>query len=670
MPVHPSVKELSLVFETVSDQVILLEVEGANRFRIVSMNHTVQTFIEPLGDLVGQPLEALATRESEYHQACIRAAREQRSLRYVQRGRLAGRDIVVEVRLLPVVRSGRCTHVLSLGRDVFEEHKMLCAVQASERSIDATLRSIADPVITLDEHQRIVRANPAAARLIGDDGRAAVELVGAPLDDVLALVEPETGVHLRAAVLACSHSSREVRIQRKPEKTYTLTASPLQDAGSCDHGAVLVLHDVTAERRAAMERRRAEEELRMSEARYRVQFEHAPEGIMTFDIDTHRFVEANGVALRMFGYDRDALFSLNPVALSPPQQPDGSDSQDAVIAHMRRAMAGEALVFEWVHRRRDGVDFPCEIRLVRLPGHANLCRASVVDISARKQADELRLLSSTLLEENRLIQAANRMKGQFVANMSHELRTPLNAILGFAELLLDDKVGQSSHEQRECLDNILASGRHLLGLINGMLDLAKVESGRMDFTPRRVDMAAVVVEATDVVRSLAARKQLVLATEIDGGLGEAVLDPARLKQVLFNLLSNAIKFTPDGGRVLVRVRTLVGDRVQIEVDDNGIGIHDADLPRLFVEFSQLDSGLDKHYEGTGLGLVLTQRIVRAMGGDIAVRSTWGRGSVFSVVLPRIMAPASETPTLKPAATARDEATTAAAGPRCAGDGRG
>jgi signal transduction histidine kinase len=185
------------------------------------------------------------------------------------------------------------------------------------------------------------------------------------------------------------------------------------------------------------------------------------------------------------------------------------------------------------------------------------------------------------------------------------------------------------------LESILVSGRHLLGLINGMLDLAKVESGRMDFVPAHVDLAGIVVEATEAVRSLASRKHLHLSTEIEESLGAGVLDAARLKQVLFNLLSNAIKFTDNGGRVLMRARALEETKILLEVEDSGIGIRDSDLPRLFVEFSQLESGLDKRYEGTGLGLVLTQRIVKAMGGEVSVRSRFGHGSVFGIVVPRV-----------------------------------
>lgn len=628
---RPSVEHLRLIFETVSDQIVLLEVEGPGQLRIASMNPSTIDVLRPMGYFVGRPLEALAARETEYFQACARAVAEMQPVHYVQRAQIQGRSITVDVRALPVVRDGRCTHVMTLGRDITHEQEMWRALQTSERGLDATLQSIVDAVIVVDPDHHIVRLNRAATQLLHV---SAEDCRGRQLDDVLKLADPESGAPLRCADVTAGHLAREVRVHGHPEQFYTLTAAPLRTEGDEPGGAVLTLHDITAERHAAAERRRVEEQLRLSEARYRVQFEHAPEGIMTFDVDAGQFVECNEVALRMFDCEREALFSRNPADLSPPVQPDGRSSLVAAMEHMARTLAGENPVFEWVHRTVRGVDFPCEVRLVRLPGASNLCRASVVDISARRQAEELRLLSSSLMEQNRLIQAANRMKSAFVANMSHEFRTPLNAILGFAELLHDEKVGSLRAEQRECLESVLTSGRHLLGLINGMLDLAKVESGRMELFPQRVDLAAVVAETTDVVRSLAVRKDIALAVESRADLGQAFIDPARLKQVLFNLLSNAIKFTPEGGRVTVRASVTPDDRILIDVEDTGIGIRESDLPRLFVEFSQLDAGLDKHFEGTGLGLALTQRLLQAMGGEVSVRSTWGEGSTFTACLPR------------------------------------
>src|SRR5204863_8552998 len=179
---------------------------------------------------------------------------------------------------------------------------------------------------------------------------------------------------------------------------------------------------------------------------------------------------------------------------------------------------------------------------------------------------------------------ASRLKSELLANMSHELRTPLNAVIGFAEILHDGKVGAVTDEQKEFLGDILTSSRHLLQLINDVLDLSKIEAGKMEFRPEALDPGRVGVEIRDVLRSLAAARRITVTVEAEGGLGQVVVDPAKLKQVLYNYLSNALKFTPEGGHVTIRVRPEAGDTFRLEVEDTGIGIREEDTGRLFVEF--------------------------------------------------------------------------------------
>ena len=277
-----------------------------------------------------------------------------------------------------------------------------------------------------------------------------------------------------------------------------------------------------------------------------------------------------------------------------------------------------------------------------LAGHADLSpreqqmAAEIFQSSQSLQAAnrQLEAANEILQKQYREVREANRLKSEFLANMSHELRTPLNAVIGFSEMLHDGKMGPVSDEQKEFLGDILTSSRHLLQLINDVLDLSKVESGRMEFYPERVDVAEVVGEVRETLRSLAGSKGISIAVEVDPKVDAVVTDAAKLKQVLYNYLSNAIKFTPEQGQVELRVMREGLDHFRLEVSDTGIGIRAEDLGKLFAEFQQLDSSSAKRYPGTGLGLALTKRFVEAQGGHVGVRSQEGQGSSFFAVLPR------------------------------------
>ena len=251
------------------------------------------------------------------------------------------------------------------------------------------------------------------------------------------------------------------------------------------------------------------------------------------------------------------------------------------------------------------------------------------------QADASRIRSPQLEGENRRIQETSRLKSQFLANMSHELRTPLNAVIGFADLLHSGAVRPESPQHQAFLGHIGTSGRHLLRLINDVLDLSKVESGKFEFFPEPLNLAVLVTEVIEILHAEIQRKHLLISADVAPALEQLVLDPARLKQVLYNYLSNAIKFTPDEGSVTVRARAEDAAHFRLEVEDTGIGIAASDLPRLFTEYQQLDSGYAKQHQGAGLGLALTRRLVEAQHGSVGVRSTPGVGSVFHLVLNRV-----------------------------------
>jgi PAS domain S-box-containing protein len=236
-------------------------------------------------------------------------------------------------------------------------------------------------------------------------------------------------------------------------------------------------------------------------------------------------------------------------------------------------------------------------------------------------------------------EAENQAKSRFLALMSHELRTPLNAVLGFSQLLERRDFGPLNDRQVRYVSNIKAAGQNLLTLVNDLLDFSKVSADRMDFHAESVNVEELVEEAIGSMRPSADDKKLTLEQSVESGL-EAFADKFRLHQVLLNLLSNGIKFT-QSGTVMVKAEA-VGDTTRIAVSDTGIGIPADQLPRLFSEFSQLDSGIARTQPGTGLGLALSKRLVLGMGGTISVTSTEGDGSVFTVLIPRVAPPVAST----------------------------
>ena len=248
----------------------------------------------------------------------------------------------------------------------------------------------------------------------------------------------------------------------------------------------------------------------------------------------------------------------------------------------------------------------------------------------RQAAQQLRLL-------NRQLELASKAKSEFLANMSHELRTPLNAVIGFSEALSERMFGELNDKQAEYVEDINASGYHLLSLINDILDLSKIEAGRMELELRPFDIVGPLTAALTLVKERAARGGVALESEIDADFDSMVGDERKFKQILINLLSNAIKFTPESGTVRLSVGSGDG-KVVIAVSDTGVGIADDDQEAIFEEFRQVGSDYDRVAEGTGLGLSLARRFVEMHGGQIDVKSELGKGSTFTFWLPLEPAP--------------------------------
>jgi PAS domain S-box-containing protein len=375
-------------------------------------------------------------------------------------------------------------------------------------------------------------------------------------------------------------------------------------------------------------------ELRAAEERFRELLESAPDAMVIAD-KSGRIVLINAQAEALFGYQRSEVLG-KPIELFVPEPHraahPGLREGFSALPRVRHVMAAGK---EPYGRRKDGSEFVAEISLSPIGTPEGVwITASIRDITDRKRLEEFRRKAFELEEQNRRTQESDRLKSEFLANMSHELRTPLNAVIGFTSLMHSGKVGPLSEVQKEYLGDIINSSRHLLQLINDVLDLAKIESGRVELRLESVDLAKLAQEVKEVVRGLAAEKHLRLVLEVEDAIDRVTVDPRMLKQVLYNYLSNAIKFTPEGGQVSLRIAAEGDHSYRVEVEDTGIGIKPEDMNRLFVEFQQLDQGTTKKYAGTGLGLALTRRIVEAQGGRVEVKSTVGKGSTFSAVLPR------------------------------------
>jgi signal transduction histidine kinase len=257
-------------------------------------------------------------------------------------------------------------------------------------------------------------------------------------------------------------------------------------------------------------------------------------------------------------------------------------------------------------------------------------------LNTRRLATEIRLTAKRLEDLNTELDVAMRSKDQFLSNISHELRTPLNSIIGFTDLLLTQDLGGGalSDQQRDFLETVARNGRHLLELINELLDLQRIAAGRMDLRPEPVEVAVLLAESAASVQAQVQKHRHALVVEQPPADLRVLVDRGRVRQVLLNLLSNAIKFTPDGGRIRVQAAAANGGAAaRVAVIDTGIGIAPDDQAKLFQEFVQLDASASRKYEGTGLGLALSRRLIELHGGAIGVESEMGKGSTFWFTLP-------------------------------------
>ncbi|MGY4829086.1 PAS domain S-box protein [Sphaerotilaceae bacterium SBD11-9] len=568
-------------------------------------------------DALGQELAALTVSDEhrpEYDQLLQRAARDGSAIDEAVRRRHDGSRLHVSSALRHTPAEGAQGGYVVAMRDVtaLKIRRDMKAVEARYRGV---LEHTPDAILIVNATGHIVLANSQAHEVFG---HAPHSLAGQIVEVLLPSRYRSGHLAHRAGFLAQPRvrvmgAGLELFGQRLGggEFPVEISLSPLEtDEGSM---VMCAVRDMTDRHEARSK----------AERQFRDLLESAPDAMVIVNAEGH-MVLVNNQAVNLFGWSREEMLGRSVDMLVPERfrgSHGGHRGRFFGQPKVRRMGAGVDLY----GLRKDRSEFPVEISLSPIQTEQGLLIASAIrDATERRRAEQA-------------LHDANRLKNEFLANMSHELRTPLNGILGFSELLIDGRPGPLNTKQREYLEDVHHCGKHLLQLINDVLDLSKIEAGKMEVYPEDFSPAEAASAVCALVAPLARKKQLRLNPPPATAVASVRLDPQKFKQILFNLLSNAVKFTDPGGEIRVAILEGPPGSMRVEVSDTGIGISTDDLSHLFEAFHQLDGGAARRYEGSGLGLSLTRKLVLLHGGDITVTSAPGEGSTFSVRLPLIYA---------------------------------
>ena len=509
-------------------------------------------------------------------------------------------------------RDGRIKGTCGISRDITEYYRAQQAVRDSEANWRSLVESVPDIISTIDLNYRLQFVNrlPPTLDLKPED------LVGKSVFDFL------TEEHHDRFKEACKKVIETGELATYEVQGlisgywYASCLGPIQQDGELV-GFVMASTNIT-------DRKQAEIELQHSEERFRRAVLNAPLPIMIHAEDGE-VLQISRAWTELTGYTLEDIPTI-PKWLA---QAD-SEAADEIKAHLsqlyrstERVAEGEFVIMTQSGERQVW-EFSSSL-LGALPGKRQLGISMALNITERIKTQE------AMQQAKETAEYASRAKSDFLANMSHELRTPLNAIIGFAEILRDELVGGINPEQRECVNDIHISGQHLLEMINDILDLSKIEAGKMVLQLETFSIVEAVEEVNTIITALAVKKNLDLTLNYNRNcVIEA--DRVKFKQIFYNLLSNAVKFTPEGGKVATQLE-VTETELRAQVIDTGIGISEADQVKLFAPFTQIDTSKSRRYGGTGLGLALTHRLILLHGGEISVKSQEGKGSNFTLKIP-------------------------------------
>lgn len=482
----------------------------------------------------------------------------------------------------------------------------------SKNYVNNIIESMFGTLIVTDHEGTIITVNKATCGLLGyQEG----ELVGHPIDIIFENEDnPTKGSILNEIIKNGFIHNKEKKYLTKNGRIIPMlfSGSVMRDVNGNINGIVCIAQDMTA-------RKEIEENLKLFSSAVAA----AKDGVQIVGLDGH-ILYSNPAIKDIFGYSPEELKGKHITDMSA--DPDFVSS--VIFPNIQRTghWAGEVSV---KHKNEKILQIWIAISIIFDNHGKQIAMVGIIhDLTERNRAEEIRI-------ENVQLSQATKAKSEFLANMSHELRTPLNSIIGFTQILKENAASDLNEKHRHFLDNILFSSTHLLDLINEILDISKIESGKFDLVMERISITKIIEEIIILLKEKAANQNVVLKMEFDHSIDLIDADKLRLKQVLFNLISNAVKFSKkEGGTVTIRTR-MRNDNVELSISDTGIGIKKENIVKLFTEFHQLDTGYARMYQGTGLGLAISKKLVELHGGKIWVESEYGVGSTFTLTLPSV-----------------------------------